>query len=119
MNVPMSDSVNSSDMLDNSDVESNNTHISDDIKRREIKSFVLRQGRMTTAQQRGYDECWGQWGLELEAGSLNMNTAFGREGPIVLEIGYGMGLSLVAMRGQKQRKTLLVLKFTIQALAAY
>ncbi len=64
---------------------------------RRIKSFVLRCGRMTSGQQRGWDECWEQWGLTLEQGSIDAQQLFGRQAPLVLEIGYGMGLSLVAM----------------------
>ena len=70
-----------------------------DVKHREIKSFVLRAGRMTTGQQRGWDECWEKWGLSIAQGTLDQVKAFGREAPIVLEIGYGMGQSLVAMAG--------------------
>ncbi|MDD7805733.1 MAG: tRNA (guanosine(46)-N7)-methyltransferase TrmB [Endozoicomonas sp. (ex Botrylloides leachii)] len=62
-----------------------------------IKSFVLRQGRMTKGQQRGWDECWDKWGLTLEAGRLDMVNTFKRSAPVVLEIGYGMGLSLIEM----------------------
>ncbi|MDP0589424.1 MAG: tRNA (guanosine(46)-N7)-methyltransferase TrmB [Candidatus Endonucleobacter bathymodioli] len=64
---------------------------------RKIKSFVLRNGRMTTAQQRGWDECWEKWGLKLSNGFLDLEASFGRQGPTILEIGYGMGLSLVEM----------------------
>ena len=97
----MSESVNSSDALDSVN-EAEQTV--DPSKRREIKSFVLRQGRMTAGQQRGMDECWGKWGLELKNGALDMATVFGREAPVVLEIGYGMGLSLVAMAGAETDK---------------
>lgn len=76
----------------------------DQIKRREIKSFVLRAGRMTSGQKRGWDECWDKWGLKREDGPLNISQAFGREAPVVLEIGYGMGLSLVAMAGAEPEK---------------
>lgn len=65
--------------------------------RRKIKSFVLRKGRMTTGQQRGWDECWDKWGLPYKEERLDLHSTFGREAPTVLEIGYGMGLSLVAM----------------------
>ena len=59
---------------------------------------------MTTGQQRGWDECWDQWGLILGNGPLNFTDTFGREAPVVFEIGYGMGLSLVAMAGAEQDK---------------
>ncbi|MCB1676835.1 MAG: tRNA (guanosine(46)-N7)-methyltransferase TrmB [Halioglobus sp.] len=65
--------------------------------RRPLRSFVLRQGRMTVGQQRAYDANWQRWGLEYGVGPLDYEAAFGRGGPRVLEIGFGMGQSLVAM----------------------
>jgi tRNA (guanine-N7-)-methyltransferase len=65
--------------------------------RRPIRSFVLRAGRMTPGQQRGFDENWGRWGLDAAASTLDFDQVFGRGGPRVLEIGFGMGQSLVAM----------------------
>ncbi len=64
---------------------------------RKIKSFVLRAGRMTTGQQKGWDEIFPRQGLKLEDGRLNLESTFGRSAPLVLEIGFGMGLSLVEM----------------------
>jgi len=58
---------------------------------------VLRTGRMTAAQQQGYDAGWERWGLCYESGPLNVNDAVERPGPLVLEIGFGMGQSLLAM----------------------
>ncbi|MCP5204576.1 MAG: tRNA (guanine(46)-N(7))-methyltransferase TrmB, partial [Pseudomonadales bacterium] len=65
--------------------------------RRPIRSYVLRTGRMTDAQQRAFDRNWSRWGLEHSAGELDFDRVFGRGGPRVLEIGFGMGQSLVAM----------------------
>jgi tRNA (guanine-N7-)-methyltransferase len=65
--------------------------------RRPIRSYVLRTGRMTPGQQRAFDEYWDRWGLEAAAGTLDFDRVFGRSGPRVLEIGFGMGQSLVAM----------------------
>jgi tRNA (guanine-N7-)-methyltransferase len=62
---------------------------------RGIKSYVLRAGRMTAAQRRGLEEVWPRLGLALEDGPLDANAVFGRDGPRVLEIGFGMGGSLV------------------------
>jgi tRNA (guanine-N7-)-methyltransferase len=65
--------------------------------RRPIRSYVLRTGRMTPGQQRAFDEYWDRWGLEATGGTLDFDRVFGRGGPRVLEIGFGMGQSLVAM----------------------
>jgi tRNA (guanine-N7-)-methyltransferase len=64
---------------------------------RRIRSFVLRAGRMTPGQQRAFDEYWPQQGLLREQGLLDFQQAFGRTAPVILEIGFGMGQSLVEM----------------------
>ncbi|MEZ5570555.1 MAG: tRNA (guanosine(46)-N7)-methyltransferase TrmB [Halioglobus sp.] len=66
-------------------------------KRRPLRSYVLRTGRMTAGQQRAYEQGWQRWGLEYVAGEYCVDTAFDRIGPTVLEIGFGMGQSLAAM----------------------
>lgn len=66
-------------------------------QRRGIRSYVLRTGRMTTGQQRAFEKNWQRWGLEHSAGTLNLAGCFGREAPLTLEIGFGMGQSLLAM----------------------
>ena len=71
--------------------------MSDSDNRRPIRSYVLRTGRMTPAQQRAYAEGWARWGLEYADGVLDAAAAFGRSGPVTLEIGFGMGQSLAAM----------------------
>lgn len=67
------------------------------LKKRAIRSYVLRVGRMTAAQQQAYDMGWVQWGLHHTDGPIDCNDSFGRPGPLVLEIGFGMGQSLLAM----------------------
>ncbi|MEH6589420.1 MAG: tRNA (guanosine(46)-N7)-methyltransferase TrmB [Halioglobus sp.] len=52
---------------------------------------------MTLGQQKAYDSGWQSWGLTHEDGLLDTAAAFGRAGPVVLEIGFGMGQSLVEM----------------------
>lgn len=69
-------------------------------RHRHIRSYVLRTGRMTPGQQRAFDENWSRWGLEHSDGPLDFELAFGRPGPRVLEIGFGMGQSLVAMAAE-------------------
>lgn len=74
------------------------------LQHRQVKSFVRRAGRMTTGQQRGWDEGFPLWGLKLENQTEGFVNAFEREAPIVLEIGYGMGLSLITMASQERDK---------------
>jgi tRNA (guanine-N7-)-methyltransferase len=71
--------------------------VTDKERRRPVRSYVLRTGRMTEGQQRAYDANWQRWGLEYPDGPLSPAEAFGREAPLVLEIGFGMGASLAAM----------------------
>ena len=61
--------------------------------RRSIKSFVLRQGHMTAAQQKAIDDNWADFGLDYIAKSIDLNEKFGRDNPKVLEIGFGMGVA--------------------------
>ncbi len=64
---------------------------------RRIRSFVLREGRLTKGQQRSLELFWPVMGLEYQNELYDLNKVFGREAPKVLEIGFGMGKSLVAM----------------------
>lgn len=59
---------------------------------RRIRSFVLRQGRLTKAQERALDTAWPQFGIEYAEQTLDLSQLFGREqSPKILEIGFGMG----------------------------
>jgi tRNA (guanine-N7-)-methyltransferase len=58
---------------------------------RHIRSFVLRAGRMTPAQERALAELWPAYGLELGAEPLDLAAIFGRNAQRCLEIGFGVG----------------------------
>lgn len=64
---------------------------------RTVKSFVIRIGRMTTAQKQAFEANWPLHGLNIEDGLLDQNAVFGRSAPLVFEIGFGMGQSLIQM----------------------
>ncbi|MDN4501959.1 tRNA (guanosine(46)-N7)-methyltransferase TrmB [Alteromonadaceae bacterium BrNp21-10] len=64
---------------------------------RRIKSFVIRAGRLTNAQAAAIEQCWPSKGLEHKNGLVDFATEFGRQAPVVLEIGFGMGTSFVTM----------------------
>ena len=79
-------------------------HATDDAHpRRSIRSFVLRAGRITGAQERALTELWPRYGLDppsaadASAASLDLHTAFGRTAPVVVEIGFGNGENLLAL----------------------
>lgn len=63
---------------------------------RHIRSFVLRQGRITPAQERAFAQHWGRYGLELRGTPRDFAVVFGRRAPLVLEIGFGNGEQLCA-----------------------
>jgi tRNA (guanine-N7-)-methyltransferase len=58
---------------------------------------VLRNGRMTTAQRRAFETHWQHWGVDFAPQPLDLHELFGRAGPKVLEVGFGMGEALAAM----------------------
>ncbi|WP_251358741.1 tRNA (guanosine(46)-N7)-methyltransferase TrmB [Kangiella sp. TOML190] len=61
---------------------------------RKIRSYVLREGRLTKGQQRAMDELFPQLGLEFQRQAYDLEEVFGRSSAKVLEIGFGMGKSL-------------------------
>ncbi|MFS1523627.1 tRNA (guanosine(46)-N7)-methyltransferase TrmB [Microbulbifer sp. 2304DJ12-6] len=73
-------------------------------KKKSIRSYVMRAGRITEGQRRAFDTYWGQYGLSLFDGPPNARAVFGREAPLVLEIGFGMGDSLLAMAQAEPEK---------------
>ena len=64
---------------------------------RKIRSFVRREGRLTKGQEKALEELWPVMGIDFAPEPLDMVALFGREAPVVLEIGFGMGASLVEM----------------------
>jgi len=63
--------------------------------KRTIRSFVRRAGRLTPSQQKALEELWPVFGLEYGADFLDLEGVFAGAAPIVLEIGFGNGESLV------------------------
>ena len=75
---------------------------SEEKNKRKIRSFVLRKGRLTKGQQRAMDLHFPRLGLEYDKQLYDFEAIFGREAPVVLEIGFGMGKSL-AEQARDQR----------------
>ncbi|KTC98263.1 tRNA (guanosine(46)-N7)-methyltransferase TrmB [Legionella erythra] len=65
--------------------------------KRTIKSFVLRAGRTSNRQQQGLDQWLPAYELPLDGSLWDWRTLFNREADTVVEIGFGMGASLLAM----------------------
>lgn len=64
---------------------------------RNIRSYVLRQGRMTDAQRRARDELMPRFGVPYADTPVDLDAVFGRRAPRTLEIGSGMGEGTAAM----------------------
>jgi tRNA (guanine-N7-)-methyltransferase len=68
-----------------------------ELKNRPIRSFVLRQGRLTKGQERALQTAWPIFGIEYAAQELDLNVTFSRQdadrthSKKILEIGFGMG----------------------------
>ena len=62
---------------------------------RSVRSFVRRAGRLTTSQQRALEELWPLYGVEFGGELIRFDKLFGRAAPVVLEIGFGNGETLV------------------------
>lgn len=71
-----------------------------DYRNRRIKSFVVREGRLTAGQEHALTEYWKDYGIDYQDRPLDISGVFGRVAPLALEIGFGMGKSLVEMAGR-------------------
>lgn len=67
---------------------------------KKIRSFVKRTGRLTKGQERALTELLPQFQFSLQDGKLDYQRLFERTAPVILEIGFGMGDSLVTMAVQ-------------------
>ena len=74
---------------------------------RPIRSFVRRSGRMTLSQQKALDELMPESGIAFARQPLNLEAVYGRRVPVVLEIGFGNGETLVQQARQNLDKDFL------------
>ncbi|MEJ2389174.1 MAG: tRNA (guanosine(46)-N(7))-methyltransferase TrmB [Chromatiaceae bacterium] len=66
--------------------------------RRAVRSYVVRGGRLTAAQERAFRELWPRYGVDWERGSLlDLAALFGNHHPGFLEIGFGNGETLAEL----------------------
>ncbi|MDD7570125.1 MAG: tRNA (guanosine(46)-N7)-methyltransferase TrmB [[Actinobacillus] rossii] len=75
--------------------------------KRKVRSFVLRTGRLSEYQRNMMNENWSEYGLEHQAEFFDFEKIYGNSNPVVLEIGFGMGKSLVEMAEQNPDKNYL------------
>lgn len=72
-----------------------------------IRSFVRREGRLTSGQECALREGLPQWGLQPESGLWNFNDIFKRTAPVTLEIGFGMGDALITVAEREPEQNFL------------
>jgi tRNA (guanine-N7-)-methyltransferase len=64
---------------------------------RKVRSFVLREGRLTPAQERALAELWPHYGIDNAHTPIDLPATFGRDAPVIVEIGFGSGDTLAHM----------------------
>ncbi len=66
-------------------------------ERRPVRSYVLRQGRTSAAQARALEELGPRYAIPYTHALLDRVAVFGRDAPLVIEIGSGMGETTLEM----------------------
>lgn len=64
---------------------------------RTIRSYVIRGGRLTGAQEYALEHYWSKYGIDDTKSLRDLDALFDAKAPIVMEIGFGMGDSLLTM----------------------
>ena len=66
-------------------------------RHRPIRSYVLREGRVTAGQERALATLWPRFGVDYAGVPLDLSVLFGNDRPVWLEIGVGNGDNLAAL----------------------
>lgn len=74
------------------------------IKKRTIRSFVMRTGRLTEGQAGALERVWPKLGLEADQDFIVEEVFENPQAPLVFEIGYGTGDSLIQMAKAESEK---------------
>ena len=85
---------------------------------RRVRSFVRRQGRLTPRQENALQMLWPKMGVDFTGQPLSFDSLFGNDAPVILEIGFGMGASLVTMAEQNPAKNFLGIEVHDQGIGA-
>lgn len=94
-------------LVENNSNIMNSETMADGRPRRQIRSFVLRQGRLTKGQQQAIQKLWSTCGIDYHQQQLDFSQLFTNDNPIILEIGFGMGASLVEMANNHKNENFL------------
>lgn len=62
-------------------------------RKRPVRSYVIRGGRLTSGQARALEALWPRFGIETRPGEgpIDFDSLFGRKAPVIVEIGFGNG----------------------------
>lgn len=82
----------------------------DRLPERSIRSYVLRQGRMTRAQARAHATLLPKYGVPFAREHLDLAVLFGRAAPKIVEIGFGMGETTAAIAQENPDKDYLAIE---------
>lgn len=75
---------------------------------RQIKSYVQRAGRVTKKQQQALENYASKYLIEYDQNKkINLKELFGNDHPVIFEIGFGMGGSLIQMAIENPNKNYL------------
>ncbi len=83
-----------------------------------IRSYELRQGRLTVGQRRALEQHWESFGVTTAAGVLGLDEIFGRRAPRVLDIGSGMGDTIATLTEQHPENDYLALEVHLPGVGA-
>lgn len=78
-----------------------------DNKHRPIRSYVIRGGRLTDSQRKAIEQHWQDYVIEFTGAVLNPDELFPHPAPLTVEIGFGMGDSLLAMAAAQPEQNFL------------
>ncbi|MGP1959273.1 MAG: tRNA (guanosine(46)-N7)-methyltransferase TrmB [Arsenophonus sp. NC-CH8-MAG3] len=85
---------------------------------RRVRSFVRRQRRLTPHQENVLKMLWPKIGVDFTSHPLSFNILFGNNAPVILEIGFGMGASLVSMAKQNPSKNFFGIEVNVSCISA-
>jgi len=83
-----------------------------------IRSYELRQGRLTSGQRRALEQHWKTFGVPPSPGVLDLDEIFGRRAPRILDIGSGMGETTAALAEQHPENDYLALEVHLPGVGA-
>lgn len=72
-----------------------------------VRTYKRRAGRVTAGQADALTRLWPRYGVDVDGTPLDLAAAFGRDAPVVLEIGFGMGEATAAMAAAQPERDLL------------